>query len=101
MESKSIKNYFYIDSNCAGCGLCERVCLSNRIKMVEKKPEWDDKILCFMCYACLNFCPAKSIQINSKWYMKSYTTIQDRYSHPYATVKDIENQKIFKKSRNI
>jgi ferredoxin len=94
MESKSIKNYFFADLKCKSCGLCEKVCLSNRIKMVDKKPHWDDKILCHMCYACLNFCPAESIQINSKWYMKSYTTKQGRYPHPYATVKDMEEQKI-------
>ncbi len=95
MESKSIKNYFYVDSKCKSCGICERVCLSNRIKTIDKKPVWDDKILCYMCYSCLNFCPTESIQINSKWYMKSYTTKQGRYSHPYATVKDMEEQKYF------
>ena len=93
MESKSIKNYFYIDSKCNSCGLCNKVCLSNRIKMVDKKPYWDDNILCYMCYACLNFCPKESIQINSKWYMKSYTASQGRYPHPYATVEDIKAQK--------
>lgn len=34
-ESKSIKKYFYIDSKCIGCGLCEKICLSCRIEMKE------------------------------------------------------------------
>ena len=93
MESKSIKDYFYINSSCIGCGLCEKICLSNRIKMIKEKPHWDDNILCYMCYACINYCPKESIQINSKWYMKSYTTEQGRYSHPYAKAEEIKNQK--------
>ncbi len=92
-ESKSIKNYFYTDSKCTGCGLCEKVCLAKKIKMKNGEPCWQEDILCYMCYACLNFCPAESIQINSKWYMKSYTTTQGRYSHPFCLVEDIEAQK--------
>ena len=92
-ESKSIKNYFYTDSKCISCGLCEKVCLSKKIKMKDGKPYWHEDTLCYMCYACLNFCPAESIQINSKWYMKSYTTTQGRYSHPYSSVKDMGEQK--------
>ncbi len=95
MESKSIKNYFYTDSNCTGCGICKKVCLANRIEMMDGKPNWNDTILCYMCYACLNCCPVESVQINSKWYMKSYTTIQGRYPHPYCSVKDIEEQKYY------
>ena len=68
-------------------------CLSERIDLIHGKPNWNDNTLCYMCYACLNYCPAESVQIKSKWYMKSYTAAQARYSHPYATAKDIENQK--------
>jgi ferredoxin len=96
MESKSIKNYFYSDEKCIGCGICKRVCLSERIEIVNKRPEWNDDILCYMCYACLNFCPKESVQINSKWYMKSYTKIQGRFSHPYIAIEDMENQKKLK-----
>lgn len=92
-ESKSIKNYFYTDSKCIGCGLCDKICLSSRIKMKEGKPQWDENTLCYMCYACINFCPVKSIQINSKWYMKSYTATEGRYSHPFCSAKDIQDQK--------
>ncbi len=91
--SKSIKNYFYTDSKCIGCGLCEKVCLSKKIVITEGRPYWQEDTLCHMCYACLNFCPAESIQINSKWYMKSYTNTQGRYPHPYASAKEIEAQK--------
>ncbi len=47
-----------------------------------------------MCYACLNFCPAQSVQINDiPGIVKSYTRTNGRYSHPYATVKDIAREK--------
>lgn len=41
-ETKTIRNYFYTDSKCTGCGLCEKTCLSNRITMKQGKPYWDD-----------------------------------------------------------
>ncbi len=51
---------------------------------------------CYMCYACLNFCPKEAIQIYSKIWMKSYTTERGRY--PYTTIEDIVGQKEFKKA---
>jgi ferredoxin/flavodoxin len=92
-ETKSISNYFYADSKCVGCGLCEKICLSGRISLKQGKPRWDDNVICYMCYACLNFCPAGSIQIRSSRFMKSYTTTEKRYEHPYATALDIQEQK--------
>ena len=84
---------FYADSKCTGCGTCERVCLSQKITMIDEKPVWHKDVTCFMCYACLNFCPAQSVQLKSTWYMKSNTDKQGRYSHPCATARDIAAQK--------
>lgn len=81
------KYNFYSDANCTGCGICERVCTSGKIKMTNNKPEWQDGIKCTNCSACLNYCPVHSIQI------KSYTENSERYSHPYATAVDIAGQK--------
>lgn len=86
-------NYFYADSRCIGCGICEKVCLSKKIKMNDKKPIWQKKVLCYMCFACLNFCPEKSIQVEDIPGVKSYTKENGRYPHPYASVKDISAQK--------
>jgi len=88
-----VKKYFYTDSKCVGCGICEKVCLSRKISMVNDKPIWRNHIDCYYCYTCLNFCPTESIQIYSKFYMKSYTKEKGRYPHPYARVKDMINQK--------
>lgn len=86
-------NYFYADSNCTGCGICEKLCLSKKITMCGKKPIWDKKVLCYMCFACLNFCPVQSIQISNIPGVKSFTTKNGRYTHPYATINDIGKQK--------
>jgi ferredoxin len=91
--SPNIKKYFYADSKCIGCGTCEKVCLSQKIKMIGKKPIWQINITCYLCYACLNYCPSKAVQIYSKKWMKSHTTERGRYLHPYATSKDIAQQK--------
>ncbi|GAH26880.1 unnamed protein product [marine sediment metagenome] len=53
-------NYFYADSKCTGCGICEKVCLSQKIKMINKKPVWQKNVKCYLCYACLNYCPEQS-----------------------------------------
>jgi len=90
---KSIPDYFYTDDTCTGCGLCERICLTDRITMRDGKPRWDDNTICYMCYACLNFCPTSAVQIRSKWYMKSHTATEKRYEHPYANALDIRRQK--------
>ncbi len=86
-------NYFYHDDECNGCGVCEKVCLSKKIKIVEKKPVWQKNVLCYMCYACLNYCPRQSVQIKNIPYVKSYTTNNPRYPHPYATANEISAQK--------
>ena len=92
-SKKAIPDYFYTDANCTGCGLCERICLTDRITMENGQPCWDDNTICYMCYACLNYCPMSAIQIRSKWYMKSHTATEKRYEHPYAKASDIQKQK--------
>lgn len=79
---------FYADEKCAGCGACARVCLSGKIKMVDGKPVWQKNITCFMCYACLNYCPNQATQI------KNYTEKNLRYNHPYASEADIAAEKL-------
>jgi len=91
--SPKIKKYFYAKECCIGCGSCERVCLSGKIKIVDKKPVWQQNVDCYLCYSCINYCPTRAIQIHTKIWMKSYTEKNERYSHPYAGVSDIEKQK--------
>lgn len=94
VERTGLNNYFYTGARCAGCKTCEKVCPSGKIKMVDKRPTWQNDVKCYFCYACLNYCPKQSVQIKSKWYMKSYTEQNERYPHPYATADDIARQKM-------
>lgn len=91
--AKYSKEELYADANCSGCGICETVCLSQKIKMVNNKPIWLKNVKCFFCNACLNFCPVRSIQIKSGRFVKFYTDENGRYFHPEATVKEIAGQK--------
>ena len=84
---------FYHDRKCTGCGVCEHVCLAEKVQMVDGKPVWQDPVKCHGCFACLNFCPEESIQIRSKWYLKSHTDQNGRYHHPEITAKEIAEQK--------
>lgn len=84
---------FYSDSKCVGCGTCEKVCSSGKIRMSDNKPLWQNDVQCFSCHACLNYCPEQAVQIKSTYLLKSYTDKNGRYSHPYATVDDIVGQK--------
>jgi ferredoxin len=86
---------YYADSSCNGCGICEKVCPSKRIKLVDGKPVWQDDVQCYFCYACFNFCPTQSILVGKK-----YTQKDGRYSHPGVTAKDIAGQKSPDKKEN-
>lgn len=79
---------FYADSRCTGCGLCEKVCLSGRIRMKNNQPQWTENIDCINCFACLHFCPAEAIQIKGR---KTFT--KGRYHHPAVKAADIAGQK--------
>ncbi len=84
---------FYSDSKCTGCGTCEKVCLSGKVKIVNEEPVWQEDVHCFSCDACLNYCPEQAVQIRSNRFFKSYTEENGRYSHPYATADEIAEQK--------
>lgn len=86
-------NYFYTNSECNGCRICENVCLSGKISMNEGKPMWEKSTLCYMCYACINYCPRNAIEIESIPGVPSYTCENDRYCHPYANQSEIAQQK--------
>lgn len=85
----NMEKAFYSDSKCTGCGICEKVCLSNRVQVVNNKPKWSNTVKCIFCFACLHYCPVQSIQIR-----KRKTTTRGRYHHPEINVDDIARQKL-------
>jgi ferredoxin len=47
--SPKVKKYFYADANCIGCGICEKVCLSEKITMKAGRPFWKKTVTCYLC----------------------------------------------------
>jgi NAD-dependent dihydropyrimidine dehydrogenase PreA subunit len=84
---------FYHDETCTGCGVCRRVCLAGKVQMVDDRPVWQAGVGCHGCFACLSYCPELSIQVRSKWYLRSYTEQNGRYHHPEVTAREIAAQK--------
>ncbi len=77
---------FMVDEKCNGCGICAKVCPVDNIKIVVKKPVWQNR--CESCLACVNWCPHEAIQGGIS--VKDNVTI--RYHHPDVKVKDILKQ---------
>lgn len=88
------KEAFVADFKCKGCGTCAKVCLSSKIRMVDGKPVWQKKHDCYSCYACLNFCPERAVQMKSTPLIKFHTEENGRYHHPDITQNDIAMQKL-------
>ncbi len=79
---------FYSDSNCSGCGLCAKTCLSNKIEMKDGAPHWRKDTACIFCLACIHYCPSKAIQLR-----KTKTPSRGRYHHAEVTARNIAAQK--------
>jgi len=71
---------FYVNDNCTGCGICEKVCNCNSIK-VNETPRWGKR--CTQCLACIHYCPQKAIQ-----YGRS-TEKKERYTNPNISIEEI------------
>jgi ferredoxin len=80
---------YRIDDTCIGCGTCEKVCLSGKVKLSDGKPIWQEGVQCYYCFACFNFCPQQSILVNKKYDRKD-----GRYHHPEIALEDIASQKL-------
>lgn len=52
---------FYATNACIGCGMCEKGCPTNTIKIKDGKPIWISKT-CIHCFTCLNCCPKNAIE---------------------------------------
>lgn len=57
------KKYYATDA-CIGCGLCEKKCPLNNIKLADGKPVWRND--CTQCMACICGCPKDAIEYGKK-----------------------------------
>ena len=71
---------FFVDENCISCGLCEKICPVQNIRLKNDKPTWTHN--CEMCFRCLNYCPKDAIQFGKS------TIEKKRYKNPFIKVSD-------------
>jgi len=79
---------FYVDDTCTGCGICQNICLTERITLVDGRPQWNTDADCFMCFACLCYCPEEAIQLKGR-----KTEGKPRYHHANIKAGAIASQK--------
>ena len=75
---------FTAGDQCNGCGICERVCPVENIRMEDCKPKWKGN--CEHCLACIQWCPREAIEYSSR------SIGRKRYHHP-----DIKASELFLK----
>lgn len=68
------RNKFFATDDCTSCGLCEEVCPTDTISLINDKPVW--KNTCVQCTACIHRCPVQAIEYGN------ITQTQGRYFHP-------------------
>ncbi|MCX5681782.1 MAG: EFR1 family ferrodoxin [Candidatus Omnitrophica bacterium] len=73
--------HFWVDEKCINCGICERVCPVDNIRLVDKKPTWLHR--CEQCFACLQWCPKEAIQYGR------HTCGRKRYQNPCIELRDV------------
>lgn len=71
---------FTVSVQCNGCAICQKVCPSNNIEIVDNKPKWLNN--CENCYACFQWCPREAIA-------GSIVEFEKRYHQPDITIRDI------------
>lgn len=55
---------FHVKDTCVSCGMCEKLCPLNNIKLTNGKPRWEDH--CTHCMACICHCPVCAIEYGNK-----------------------------------
>ncbi|MCM1290674.1 MAG: EFR1 family ferrodoxin [Prevotella sp.] len=46
--------------DCIGCGKCATICPMHNIKLIQRRPEWNDN--CASCCGCFHICPVNAVQ---------------------------------------
>ena len=73
--------YFWLNENCNGCELCEKICPASNIIMMNGMPTWRGH--CEQCMACLQWCPKQAIQF------RKITVKRERYHHPRIKAEEL------------
>ncbi len=69
---------FRTTEKCTSCGICEKLCPVDNIKIENGTPKWLGK--CEQCFACFHWCPEKAIEFGRS------TEKTNRYHNPDITL---------------
>ncbi len=78
-HDRGFERKFLAGNECTGCGICEKVCPVDNVKLQEK-PVFSHN--CLHCLACISHCPVKAIRLPGE---KSET----RFINQHISVKEI------------
>ncbi|MEN8904563.1 MAG: EFR1 family ferrodoxin [Clostridiales bacterium] len=71
---------FKSNKECNSCGICEKICPVDNIKIIHGEPKWLHK--CESCYACYQWCPKEAIYGDIVRY-------NEKYHHPNIDVSEL------------
>ncbi|MCG8685916.1 MAG: EFR1 family ferrodoxin [Desulfobacterales bacterium] len=71
---------FRTDETCDSCGLCEKVCPTDSIRIVNNKPNWSKT--CEQCMRCVNYCPKQAIFQKAEGSIKGKNTYYEPSFRP-------------------
>lgn len=83
MPEDAWQHLITISDQCAGCGICEKVCPSHSIRVVDHKAQFVPGH-CETCLACIHACPHFAIKLSS-----GEKNEHARYRHEDITLQEI------------
>ncbi len=80
----TLKRAMFADENCTHCGICEKVCPTNNIKVTDSEVLFGKE--CVLCLRCVSQCPVEAIQIGK------FTKGTVRWRGPSGNFNPLENK---------
>jgi NAD-dependent dihydropyrimidine dehydrogenase PreA subunit len=72
---------FRTEDTCDSCGLCEKLCPTQSIHIINGKPAWSNT--CEQCMRCVNYCPEKAIFQKAQGSIKHKNTYYEPTFKPF------------------
>lgn len=76
---------FRTDETCDSCALCEKICPTSSIQIVNTRPQWFKT--CEQCMRCVNYCPQQAI------FQKGTGSIKGKNIYHEPTFKPLKTKK--------
>lgn len=66
---------------CIYCGICERRCPTEAIKIEKENKKWSiQRLQCIQCGYCVEGCPKKCLSMNTQYSAPTYDKVRDEYT---------------------